>query len=97
MPELTAAQRRRLRGWERRLLAVYVSLLLWLVAGTLLQGLGALQGPLAWGVYAVGVALIALATAFQFTGRCPHCGARLGLQTRLYLPPACKRCGGPLR
>ena len=76
---------------------VYGALLLWLAAGTLLQVLGALDGPLAWGIYALGVALIALATAFQFTGRCPHCGARLGLQTRLYLPRACKRCGGPLR
>jgi hypothetical protein len=95
--ELTAAQRQRLRRWERRLLAVYAALLLWLGAGTLLQVVGGLQGQTAWGVYAVGVALIALVTAFQFTGRCPHCGARLGLQTRLYLPSACKRCGGPLR
>lgn len=33
----------------------------------------------------------------QFSARCPRCGAQLGLQTRLLLPPACRRCGVALR
>lgn len=71
--------------------------MVWLAAGTFLSASGQLQEGLAWAVYAVGAALIVLASAFQYTGRCPHCRALLGLQTRLTLPPTCRRCSGPLR
>ena len=41
-----------------------------------------------------GVVGLMLAGAFvQFRERCPRCAARIGVQTRLFLPGNCKKCG----
>jgi hypothetical protein len=41
-----------------------------------------------------GVVGLMLAGAFvQFRERCPRCAARVGAQTRLFLPGECKKCG----
>jgi len=45
--------------------------------------------------YAVGLIFACLAVygaIVQFSARCPACRFRIGLQSRLLLPPACPRC-----
>jgi len=41
--------------------------------------------------------LVIAAGFLQFSARCPSCGARLGLQSRLLVPEHCRVCGAALR
>lgn len=43
------------------------------------------------------IVLVLTAARIQFSQKCPACGARLGLQTRLLLPRECGRCGVSFR
>jgi len=87
----------RLRRWHRRVrraLGLVALAYLGLVAATLVDG-----EPPAWQA-GVALALLGaaclLATAIQFSERCPRCGYNLGFQSRLALPAACERCEGAL-
>jgi peptidoglycan/LPS O-acetylase OafA/YrhL len=87
----------RLRRWHRRVrraLGLVAVAYIGLVAATLVDG-----EPPAWRA-ATALALLGaaclLATAIQFSERCPRCGYNLGFQSRLALPAACERCGGAL-
>ena len=88
---------RRLEDWGRRR-----RLLLWLLlaAAVLLGGANALLplGSTANVMALLGVAccLVLPGLILQFRERCPGCGARLGWQTGLRPPPACRRCARPL-
>lgn len=42
---------------------------------------------------AVLFAAVIPAVMLQFAKRCPKCGANLGWQVRLGIPPNCKKCG----
>jgi hypothetical protein len=50
--------------------------------------------------YGIGGAFVCVAVygaILQFSERCPVCRFRIGLQSRLLLPPACPRCGATFR
>ncbi|MCM2269016.1 MAG: hypothetical protein NDJ75_02830 [Thermoanaerobaculia bacterium] len=94
---LAPGELQRLRRWHRRvqraLLLVAVAYL-GLVAASLVDG-----EPPAWRAgLALGLlgAACLLATAIQFSERCPRCGYNLGFQSRLALPASCERCRGAL-
>lgn len=94
---LAPGELQRLRRWHRRvqraLLLVAVAYL-GLVAASLVDG-----EPPAWRAgLALGLlgAACLLATAIQFSERCPRCGYNLGFQSRLALPASCERCRGVL-
>ena len=90
---LTPTERERLRRWERRMIAVFVASMV-LLAATVAWPFGA-EGQRF--LFAVLLVVVGGSVLIQFSAACPRCGARLGLQTRLLLPPACKKCGVALR
>jgi hypothetical protein len=69
------------------------------IAIALLAAAGAAMfgfGELAWvrrAALGVLAAIVALATAVQFSERCPRCGLRLGAHGGLLLPEQCRGCG----
>ena len=44
-------------------------------------------------ILAVALGLMVAGIFVQFRERCPRCAARIGVQTRLFLPGNCKKCG----
>jgi hypothetical protein len=88
----------RLRRWERRLRRVLglVALAYLLLVATSLVGGEPPPGRAALALALLGAACL-LGALVQFSERCPRCGYNLGFQTRLLLPGACERCGGPFR
>lgn len=90
---LTPAERDRLRRWERRMITVFVVSMA-LLAATVLWPFGAHGQRM---VFAILLVVVGGSVLIQFSAACPRCGARLGLQTRLLLPRACKKCGVALR
>jgi len=79
--------------WQRRMFIFYgIAIALLAAAGVAMFGFG----ELAWvrrAALGVLVLLVALATAIQFSERCPRCGLRLGAHGRLLLPEQCRGCG----
>lgn len=94
---LAPGELRRLRRWHhrvRRALGLVAIAYLGLVATSLVEGEPSTRQA-GWALGLLGAACL-LATAIQFSERCPRCGYNLGFQSRLTLPAACERCGGLL-
>ena len=89
---LTEAELQRLNRWQKRMVATFIlamSLIVIFVPLKLVMGL-TLEVE-----YFIGVIFIVLALAgavLQFSEKCPNCGARIGFQSRLILPPRCAKC-----
>lgn len=96
-PPLTRKQLHELRQWQRRMVTVFLLSTISLLA---VMGIGLIfnLGEVVGGILLAGlVAVVVVAVRIQFSQACPACGARLGLQTRLWLPAQCKRCGVALK
>lgn len=90
---LNAAEKDRIWRWERSMIRSYAMAMMVIAAGA---GLAVFYGeiPAVRRVVLLGVLVLVVAvTLVQFRERCPRCGSRLGRQTRLMLPDACKVCG----
>lgn len=94
---LTSAQLSELRQWQRRLVTVFLVAMISLIA---IMGIGLIFNPgeVVEGILLAGLlAVVVVAVRIQFSQKCPACGARLGYQTRLWLPAACRWCGVAFR
>ena len=89
---LTEAELQRLRRWQKRMLVSFLSTMsLIIVFVPLKLAIGLSQEV----EYIVGTTFIVFALAgavIQFSEKCPNCGARIGFQSRLILPPQCVKC-----
>jgi hypothetical protein len=90
---LSEAERAALQLWQRRMVRLFVAAMTLLLFALLLKALGDLPGWLELTTGAGFIILAVLGVVLQFSARCPRCGFRVGLQSRLILPPACVRCG----
>ena len=86
---LSPEERRRLRRRQHWMISSFV-LGAALLLATVFWPFGARAQFLVW---LAGIVLLVVSAVLQFTRRCPRCGAIIGIQSRLALPPACRRCG----
>jgi len=92
-PPLTPAEYARLRRWQRWMIASFVVAM----SGLALVALLHLSEPFRFWLWLAVIVLALVSAGLQFACRCPRCGANIGTQSRLVLPPACRRCGVALR
>lgn len=96
-PSVESAATARLADWMRRrrlLLGLAVAVAGLLAAVNAMYPLGRDANIMV--LLAMGCCLGLPGLILQFRERCPGCGARLGWQTGLRLPAACRRCATPL-
>lgn len=82
-----------LRRWQRRMIQTFAVAMAGLVGVVVLDMVfqpGEVVGGMMMGVLLI---IVVVAARIQFGQKCPACGARLGFQTRLLLPRACRKCG----
>ncbi|MFW6078509.1 MAG: hypothetical protein ACODAE_02745 [Gemmatimonadota bacterium] len=95
--ELENRELRRLLRWQRRMIAAFVVFWILFLSVLAMEYFG---DPPAWLSYLAFVVVLAFAVAaalLQFSVRCPRCGVRIGLQSRMIVPDRCRRCGVRLR
>lgn len=97
MAQLTREQLEGLRRWQRYMVTSFVTAMVALI-GLLVLEL-TVDIPPSFEPYATVIVVLLLGTVagVQFSERCPSCGARIGLQSALVLPPCCARCGASFR
>jgi len=87
----------RLLRWQRRMIALFVGtwayLLLVVVAYEVFD---ASPQAVRWAL-APALGLVAAGGWLQLSARCPGCGRRIGLQSRMVVPDRCRACGIALR
>lgn len=94
---LNAQELATVRLWQCRMIQIFIIAMFSLFA---VVGLDLIFQPgetLGTAMLAGLLIVVLVAARIQFSQKCPACGARLGFQTRLLLPPACKRCGVSFR
>lgn len=94
---LGEAELRALYAWERRNLAWFIAFAVVGAADAVLTALRWLSGSPAMILWLVFVLLGVAGLAHHFSGRCPRCQMRLGVQSNLLLPQRCARCRVELR
>jgi hypothetical protein len=97
MDDLTPEELARLRRWQLRMVVLFVLGmvgLFGLFAADMVFGLSEVVAT--WAFVSL-VALSIVAGFVQFSERCPRCGYRIGFQSRLVVPEACKKCGARLK
>lgn len=95
--KLDANELAELKQWQRRMISLFVITMSGLLMVVILDLLIGLSQATATIIFLVLVALVVLAGFVQFSQKCPACGYRLGLQSRLLVPDHCKRCGIALK
>lgn len=89
---LTTIELRKLKAWQRKMVITFVLAMLIIIIAVPLKLAVGLDRMLEW---LLGLCFIVLAISgayIQFSGKCPNCGKRIGLQSRLLLPENCTRC-----
>jgi hypothetical protein len=96
-PQLSSADHERLRRWQARDMALFVTIMVSVIAFWPALGIGLLPaGALVPGyVFLMGLATVGL--AHHFAPSCPVCGRNIGLQSGLALPRHCEVCRTALR
>jgi lipopolysaccharide export LptBFGC system permease protein LptF len=86
-----------LQLWQRKMVWSFAFATVLLVVALAVQLTVGLPRSVEVVVGVLWMGLVAYGIVVQFSARCPRCGARLGLQTRLLVPPYCMRCKTPLK
>jgi hypothetical protein len=95
---LTEPELDELRRWQRRTIRWFVVAMGLVVAFGLVSALARwLPASEVLGAQAVVLCVAVTGLAVHFSGRCPLCGRRIGLQSSLVLPSACEICGAVFR
>jgi hypothetical protein len=95
---LTQPELDELRAWQRRTIRWFVVTMGLLVASGIVGALARwTSASTVLGAQAVVLCIAVAALAVHFSGRCPLCGRRIGLQSSLLLPVACEICGAVFR
>jgi hypothetical protein len=97
--DLTTEEHASLYRWQRRMQRLFTIVMISWALGfgvSLLESRGSIRGGCEL-VYSAILLLLITAVVVQFTGKCPACGYRLALQSRMNLPEFCERCETPLQ
>lgn len=97
MKNLNIDELKQLQLWQKRLITVFaitMAALIFIAGAHLEFGLSRMAASFA---FLVIIALAGLGIFIQFSQKCPGCGYRLGFQSRLVIPPNCKKCGVGLK
>jgi len=92
--QVSKSEYERLMTWQHRMVGLFLGAMVAIFA-VLLSSLLFRFTPSIITYLFLGLIIIFVIPAIllQFSERCPRCGHRLGLQTRLILPEICKHCG----
>ncbi len=94
---ISAAEWGALQRWQRKMVWSFTVAIVVLVVALVVQLTVGLAHSAEVIVGVLWMGLVGYGVVVQFSARCPRCGARLGLQSRLLVPPYCMRCKTPLR
>jgi uncharacterized integral membrane protein len=92
MKPLTEIEIRQLKRWQDWMVWTFLLAMLILVLGVAAKALGFLAPHMEWLTGGAFLVLAVLGAIIQFSAKCPRCGARVGLHSRLLLPSHCPRC-----
>ena len=90
--KLTSAELRKLKTWQWRMLSTFILAMLVLIITYSLKLSIGLDKLVEWLLGGCFILLAISGAIIQFSGRCPNCNHRIGLQSRLILPQKCTRC-----
>jgi len=93
MKPLNESERIRLRQWQNGMVYMYVFTTLFFISAIVFDLFIGLSGRAGIFIFILLLILVCLDGIIQFTQKCPRCGYRIGLQSRLTLPENCKSCG----
>ncbi len=94
-PALNAEEIAHVLGWQRWMYRYYAFAAVAMLATLAFAQRYGESAASQLAVLVTVVVLVVAASIVQFHGRCPRCQTRLGRQTRLVMPPACRVCGVP--
>jgi hypothetical protein len=90
---LTKAELEHLKLWQKKMVSTFIVAMLVIVIGVPLKLAMGLNEELELFLGGLFVALAIVGGIIQFSEKCPNCGARIGMQSRLVLPARCVKCG----
>jgi hypothetical protein len=97
MRQLSKNEIDRLRDWQKKMLITFTLAMLVILAAVSLKLSIGLSPEAEYVFAAVFIVLAVIGGLLQFSAKCPNCGARIGLQSRLLLPSRCSKCKIPFR
>ena len=89
---LTTPELQKLKTWQRRMVITFLLAMLVLVIAFSLELSIGMDKLVEWLLGACFIVLAIAGAVIQFSGKCPNCNYRIGLQSRLVLPEQCTRC-----
>jgi hypothetical protein len=92
MQSLSPAQLRQLQLWQKKMLGTFLPAMLIVIIGVPIKLAFGLAPELEFLLGSMFVILAIAGAIIQFSQKCPNCGARIGLQSRLLLPAKCAKC-----
>ena len=89
---LSSAKLQHLRLWQRKMVTTFVVSMLTIIIAVPLKMAMVLSQGMEFFLGGFFVVLAIVGGVIQFSARCPNCGARIGMQSRLVLPKRCAKC-----
>lgn len=90
---LNESELKELRVWQNRMVYMFVFTTLFFISAIVYDLFIGLSGRSGIFIFILMLVTVCIDGIIQFTQKCPRCGYRIGLQSRLTLPEKCKNCG----
>lgn len=90
---LDESERKELRIWQKRMVYMFLFTTLFFVSAIFFDLFIGLSGRTGIFIFVLMLVLVFIDGIIQFTQKCPRCGYRIDLYSRLTLPDNCKNCG----